>query len=183
MAINVKEHLTNVLLIFLESRTEFHHTYKYIIFSNKLIYLEINGCYYFSIALSHPQKTNRSSNDTTFFQPIKVPLWGISFNQSKCHIVGYPSTNRSATLGVIFQPIKVPHNECCQKKGNHTQSLYHQRPNPENCWHIHLPRGKAIIRSHLEQTSGNGCSKSQQNPQLLKLSDELSLHPPIRPKW
>ena len=58
------------------------------------------------------------------------------------------------TLGDVIQPLKVRHNASHQKKETHTQRLYHQRPNPEYCWHSHLPRGRTIVRPHLEQTSG-----------------------------
>ena len=68
------------------------------------------------------------------------------------------------TVGDVLQTLKVAHNACHQKKEPHTQRLYmfHQRPNPEYWWHNHLPRSRAIIRPHLEQTSGKGGSKSQQ---------------------
>ena len=36
----------------------------------------------------------------------------------------------------------------------------------EYCWHSNLPRGRAIISPHLQQTNGKGGSKSQQNSQL-----------------
>ena len=52
-------------------------------------------------------------------------LWGRSFNPSKSNIM-----------------------HVTRIKETHTQSLYHQRPNPEYCWHIHIPYGRARI--HLE---------------------------------
>ena len=69
-------------------------------------------------------------------------------------------------FGGVFQPLKVPHNAYHQKKKTRVKTLYHQRPNPEYCSHSHLPRGRAIIRPHVEQISGKDGSKSQQNPQV-----------------
>ena len=66
-------------------------------------------------------------------------------NPSKCHIM-----------------------HATRKKDTHTQRPYHQRLDREYCSHRDLPRGRAIIRPHLEHTSEKRGSKTNRTLSFIR---------------